>query len=258
MGTVVFLAQVRQDDGSRGFRAYFGQELPGLVVRQVASTAGDAILQTVGVGSTKQLLLVVIGLDGNVFATSDVGDQFIGPRTEVGDDGGTLTVVARDEGHVVRTGMGDGNGQNGKVITDPYQIERSEVGGQRWQQVKFKRSSLIGEDLGVPPCLHNASAASMVAVVMGDEDAVNVLGREVKASEPFLQLCAAKALVDEDPNLGGFQQRRVAPAPGSKVGDGHRHANKYKRSREILEHTDRTRRYRVFWRTFARRQGVHV
>jgi len=114
------------------------------------------------------------------------------------------------------------------------------VGGQRGEQVEFKRRTLVGEDLGVPSRLHDASTTSVVAVMMGDEDAIDVLRAEVKAGEPLLQLCAAETLIDEHPNLWRLQQRRVAPASGSKVGDGHRHANNSERSRRILEHTDRT------------------
>ena len=78
----------------------------------------------------------------------------------------------------------------------------------------------------------------MIAVMVGDEDTVNVFRCEVQSRKALLQLCAAETLVNKHLDMGCFQQGRVASTPCPKVCDRQRHANIKHASREILEHTD--------------------
>lgn len=88
----------------------------------------------------------------------------------------------------------------------------------------------------------------MVGVVVGDEEAIDVFGREVQPSQSLLELCPAETLVDEHLHRGCFQQGRVAPTTGSQMRDGQGHANMAYRTREGLEHTDSRLRNTVIFR----------
>ena len=75
--------------------------------------------------------------------------------------------------------------------------------------------------------------------MVGNEDAVDVLGRELEAGETLGQLGAAEALIDEHFCMGCFEQGRVSSAPCSQMRDGHGHANITVRARKGLEATGR-------------------
>jgi len=77
----------------------------------------------------------------------------------------------------------------------------------------------------------------MVAVVVSDEDTIDVFGFEAHQFQPLLQLNTAEPLVDEHVDLRRGQKRGVATTSGAKVRDGERHANELEPTREGLEHT---------------------
>ena len=47
-------------------------------------------------------MVVIIGLNGDVFTAPDMRDQFICPRTQICDDGGSFTAMTCYEGDVIR------------------------------------------------------------------------------------------------------------------------------------------------------------
>lgn len=77
----------------------------------------------------------------------------------------------------------------------------------------------------------------MVAVVVGNEHAVNVIWAQFQACKALGQLSAAESLVDQDLRVWCFEQGRVSSTAGTQVRDGHRHANIFTPTREGLEYT---------------------
>ena len=184
-----------------------------------------------------QLVVVVIGFDGDVLASSDVGDEFVGPRAQVGDDGSTLTAMARHERHVVGASVRNGYGKNGKVLANTDQVQRLKMGREFGHEVQFESRSLVGENGNVPLGLNDFRTAAVIAVVVGDEHAVYVLRRKLQSGQSLSELGPAEPLIDEDFCTRGFKQGRVPSTARSQMRDGHRHANIVPWTREGLEHT---------------------
>jgi len=62
----------------------------------------------------------------------------------------------------------------------------------------------VGLDFHFPALLGDQCATSMVSMVMANEDEINFSWVYVKPSKSLFQLCAAKALVDEDFGMLGL------------------------------------------------------
>ena len=82
----------------------------------------------------------------------------------------------------------------------------------------------------------------MVGMMVGDEEAIDVFGGQIQSRQSLLELRPAETLVDEHFDRRGLKQGRVASTAGTQMRDGHGHANMAYRTREGLEHTDRSQR----------------
>jgi hypothetical protein len=67
--------------------------------------------------------MVVIRFNRNVFTTSYMSDEFIGPGTEVGNDSSSLSSMTCDESDVIRPVMWDWHGEYCEVIPNVYDVK---------------------------------------------------------------------------------------------------------------------------------------
>jgi len=85
---------------------------------------------------------------------------------------------------------------------------------------------VVGLDFHIPAFLGDQCATAMVTMVMADEDEINFSWVYVKSGKSLFQLCAAKALVDENFGMFGLEQSRIPATAGSEVREYHRHLNR--------------------------------
>ena len=85
---------------------------------------------------------------------------------------------------------------------------------------------MVGLNLNLPALLSDQRSTAMVAVMVADEDTVNLGRVNIESSKARLQLRSAESLVDEDFRLFGFEQCGVPTTASSEVREYHCHSNR--------------------------------
>ena len=213
VGPVVHVRKVGEGDGRGRVGDDFGQERTRLVVGQVTSPSADSLFQASRIGATLQQSVVVIRFDRNVLTTPDVANEFVRPRTKVGDEGCTLALVAGDEGNVVRTAVRDRDGEDRQIWSELDGFEGNEGLPEVVNQAQFICGSVVGVDAQTPSTLSDEGATAVVAMVVGHEDGVHVGRVKVEQLQPAFKGRTAEPLVDQHTHVLGLEQGGVPLAP---------------------------------------------
>ena len=185
IGSVVLLGNVREDEVARASIENFGigEKFTDDCVGKMAGAAHDALLDVPGIGADLQHFQVMIRFQDQEIGFAQMMLYEFGHVAKVGDDGDFLSVgaegVADGVSGIVRNGergdfdVADNEFNSGADILHAFDICFWAVA------IHFANFAMSGfGEVGgtLPVAGHRRQGAGVVAVFVGDEDAVNFFG----------------------------------------------------------------------------------
>ncbi len=221
VGIIVGLGDVGEDEKARAsvksvaIRQIFADD----VIGKMAGAAHDALLDVPGIGADLEHFEVVIGFKDEAIGVAKVKLDELSEIAEVGDDGDFCAAgakcVADGIGGIVRDGerrnfdIADGEAFTGANVLDAVDFFR---GGFRKNAADFNASAFGEVSGGMEMSEKLRKAAGVIGVFMGNENAVETLGRLAEGGKAAESFFASQAGVNEERSAFGFQQRGVAGA----------------------------------------------
>ena len=202
LGVVVLVAEVAEPDVAELGRGALDQGVGTLFVAQVAVGAADAHLQVARVGTLPELLRLMVGLQHEVVGLCDALLDLVGDVAAVGDEAEVDALADDVIAHAVGAVVGNGKGRDGKFA----QLE-----GLPFLQVAqlvfvyLPPDAPVGVDAAVDigrgvdryvlVAAQRADRLDVVGVVVGDEDALDLVELEPVLDEMFLERADADPAV---------------------------------------------------------------
>ena len=194
----------------------------GLIVAQVAVFAAHAPLQKRRVARCGQHGRVVIGFQHECVAARQLPQHIGCDVPQIRQDAQVARAIRAAKLEWLTRIMRYGEG------ADLQRADRQHLPVPRDVRGPFVASvaqGLCGARAGPQRCAvtlrQQRRAANVVAMLVGDEDGVDVVGRQVAARQRSLQLPPAQAAIDQHPcavrTLGGLDQRGVASAAAGQT-----------------------------------------
>ena len=219
---------MREDEvACRGVEAFgVAEKLADSVIGKMSGAGHDALLDVPGVGADFEHFEIVIGFENEAIGAAEMMFDEFGEITEIGDDGDFRAVAAEREAD--RIGGIVGNGEGGDFdIPDGEAIAGMKIFHVREAFVRGLRDAGHGGamrggreiDGGAPETENLRQAADMVAVFVGDDDAVEAVDACAERFEAAKGLAFAESGIDEETSAFRFEQGDVARTAGSQDGN---------------------------------------
>lgn len=216
------LGEVAEEDGlDFGVEVRGGEVLTHHVVREVAFAAHDALLDGPGIGSDFEHVEVMVRFKNHEVGASEVPFDRFGQVAEVHRnrdfDTSGLDGVADGIDSVVRDGealdveVTDGEAGTGLVTLDRVGDFAVPIDGRGGAVGEVDRGFELADERGEP--------AGMIAVLVGDEDGVDVLWRFADGGQALNDFAAAEASVNQDARTIRPDKQAVACARGGENAD---------------------------------------
>lgn len=169
----------------------------------------------------------MIRFDADVLTPAEQCGQLIIRGAEVRDDGRSMiAAITRDERHVVRATVLDRHRQQGQIIRGREPLMALEDVHLLQRQAEFRRRAQIRPHRHAPAPHHGLGSSAVIAMVVRDEDPIQVRRRQVEAAESALQLAPAEAAVDQDAGRLALDEGRIAATPRPEMRDGEPHGRR--------------------------------
>ena len=235
IGGIVLLGQMREDEMARApvKNVGIGEKIAHHRIRQVAGAAHHALFDVPGIRPHLQHFEIVVRFEHQEIRIAQVMlDQFR-HVAEVCDDGHLCAIrverVANRLDRVVRDGKRV-NLHIPDLESRPWPDEFDPLELRFWtirinlQEFEIGWLREIGRALPIARELRETVA--MIGMLVRDQDGVDVLGTAAaEGFESAKHFAAAKASVNQESGVFGFEQRAVARAAGSEDGDPERDAS---------------------------------
>jgi hypothetical protein len=222
IGSVVLLGNVREDEVTRASIEDFriGEEFANNCIGKMPSAAHDALLDVPGVRADLEHLEIVIRFQDEEVGFAQMMLHELGHVPEVGDDGDFFSIgaegVANRVGGIVRDGerrdfdIADYEFNSGADVLHALDFGFWPV-AIHFANFAVRRLGQVGG--AFPVAGHLRESGAVVAVFVGDEDAVNFFGagaaERLEAPQHFF---FADAGVNQERGAPRFEQRGVARA----------------------------------------------
>lgn len=236
LGAVAILAQVGEIDVFQLVAHDFRQRGGGGFVAQMAVSAADPLLhgpRTMRV--VLQEFQIVVGFEDQRVGLLRPVERKMGCVAEVGEEDHVTVAMVDEETDGIRGVMRDGERfhieiAHGEALAGfkkaPVERARFSSGGGALQ---FRRSEhgftrgAVGEDGDAVARRHHAQSLHVVAVLVRDEDAIEILDIETDGGEPFLDLLAAETCVHEEAGGVRLDAGAIATASAGENSETTRH-----------------------------------
>lgn len=224
-GGIAVAAEVAEDDAAEAGGGNGGDEFGGLVVGKVSVAAGDALFGGPGaldVGGEE--VRAVVGLDEEGVKVGEALVKDGGGVAEVADDAKTAASIGEEEADGIDGVVGDGEGvdveagglKGGAGLDEAPAWLFFEVGGKDLAGVGI---AVNGEVEGAE---EDVEAAGVVAVLVGEEDALEGVRPYAEGVEPAAQLeCGEPGVHKQGAVLSG-DDGAVARAAAAEDGKMHK------------------------------------
>ena len=219
---VAVRAEMAEVEVFHGVGDDFGGDLGGSVVGEMAVPGEDALLD--GPGALDVVLEeaeVVVGLEDEGARGADALDDKLGGVAEVGEEADIAEGVVEHEADGVVGVMRNGEAVDLKVAEGD--------GGARFEELPLGEAGHLGvEELGGEAVAidgngvafgEDGEAADVVAVLVGEEDGLDVGDGATDGGEAEFDLFSAEAGIDEDARVLGLEVGAVAAAATSEDGE---------------------------------------
>ncbi len=185
----------------------------------MSGTAKNALLDDPGIRPNFQHVEIVIGFENKTVCPTQVNFDMIGDVAEVGADGYLGAVRAKGESDRVGGIMGNTNGMDVDITNREALAGLDGLHTTQALAKRFGKNALHGAqggfgdvERGFPETEHLREAVTVVGVLVGDEDAVDVLDASFDSGEARKRFALAETGVDEEAGALGLEQSDVARA----------------------------------------------
>ncbi len=221
VGIIVGLGDVGEDQKTRVSveSLAVSQVFANDVIGKMAGAAHNALLDVPGIRADLEHFEVVIGFKDEAIGVAKVKLDELSEIAEVGDNGDFCATrakcVADGIGGIVRDGerrnfdIADGEAFTGANVLDAVDFFR---GGFRKNATDFNASAFGEVSGGMEMSEKLRKAAGVIGVFMGNENAVETLGRLAEGGKAAESFFASEAGVNEKRSAVGFQQCGIAGA----------------------------------------------
>src|SRR6266446_6946449 len=208
IGVVVFLREMREDEiAGAGVEAFWVREkLADGVIRKMAGAAEDALLDDPGIRADLEHVEIVIGFQHQAIGVAQMHFDQRGHIPEVGDEGKLAAVGSESEGDGVGGIVRDSESVNVNVADRKTLagLNRFEASEPLPESVRKNAAHRVHGGLGdgkrrLPHTKHLREAIAMVGMLVGDEDAVEMIDALLDGGKPGEGFALAETAVDEQP-----------------------------------------------------------
>ena len=223
IGVVIFLGKMGEDEIARaGVEAFgVGEKFADGMIREMAGAAEDALLDDPGIGANFEHVEVVIGFEDQAIGVAQMDFDELRQVAEVGDDGELRAVGAEGEGDGVGGVMRNSEGvdvdvADGEALTGVDGFKAVEAFAERVRKNLIHRvhSRFSNVERSLPESEHLRQSAAVVGVLVGDEDAVEMVDGLFDGGETGQSFALAESGVNEEAGTLSLEQRYVARAAG--------------------------------------------
>jgi hypothetical protein len=226
-GAVALAAEVAEVEVTQFGRHDLGGGLRRGVIGKVSVAAEDALFEAPGsADAILEHFDIVIGFEHQGMGGADAFEDQFGDVSQVGEEADIHPVGAQEESDGILGIMRDGEGFD-------EDIADLEAGaGQEAAAVEFCVEQgldgfvggLVAVDGDAEFVAERSQSLDMVAVLVGDEDAGQVLRGAAQGGEALADLAEAEARIDQDAGFVGFHVSAIAggTAPQNRQSNGHR------------------------------------
>lgn len=201
---IVVLAEMTEHDVLDAGMVGLGDKAGRLVVAQMAKGTRDPLLEHEGIAAFHQHLLVVVGLDDDVFCPFDLFFDHLVEHPNIGSDGQRVPFITKMEPHGAPTVVHDGERLDGDAtnlerLHRLHLVEKDRIhtlGHLTFQDALQTIGMGIdgdGERLG-----EHLKTLHMVDMVVRDEDSAYARHRDVDLRQGLGDLLGADAHIDKD------------------------------------------------------------
>jgi hypothetical protein len=214
IGVVIFLGKMREDEVARaGVEAFgVGEIFADGVIGKMTGAAENALLDDPGIGADFEHVEVVIGFEDQAISIAKMDFDEFGHVAEVGDDGQFCAVGAEGESDrvcgVVRNGEGvDVDVADGEALAGVNGFKTVESLAERVRKNALHRvqGGLGNVERGFPESEHLGETVAVVGVLVGDEDAVEVVDGLLDGGEAGQSFTFAESRVNEEAGARGLE-----------------------------------------------------
>jgi hypothetical protein len=224
IGIVVFLGNVGEDEvAGAGVKAFgVGEIFADGVVREMAGAAEHALFYGPGVGADFKHIEIVIGFQDQTIGFAEMDFDQFRHVSEIGDNGHFRAARAEGESDGVGSVVGDGESvdvdvADGEVLAGVNGLDTVESFAESIGKNLLERAhgGLGHIERRFPEGEGLREAVAVIGMLVGDENAVQMVDGSLDGGEAGEGFAFAEAGVNEDAGAFGFKQSDVARAAGS-------------------------------------------
>ena len=227
MRIVVFLGKMGEDKIARARvkALWVAKKFADGVIRKMARAAENALLDDPGIGADLEHVEIVIGFEDQAIGVAEMDFDELRHVAEVGDDGELGAVGAEGEGDGVGGIMRNGEGvdvdvANSEALAGLNGFKAVEAFAERVRKNLIHRvhSGLGNIERSLPESEHLWQTVAVVGVLVGDEDAVELVDGLFDGGEAGQGFAFAESGVNKEAGALGLEQGDVARAAGRQNG----------------------------------------